>query len=236
VNLPASGGTLAVVLKDGSVESKSVSSRSGTTITVSSAFSSAPGVNTVWAYSGGGIATSLWRVLSVQEQEGASYAITALSYNATKYNYIERNRPLQFRDVTNLNLVPAAPTNLSLTEALYTYQTEVRAKVIITWRQVSGVNQYRVRWRKSNGNWNTYTTQSPDHEILNITPGTFDVEVYSLNSVGQISTTALTGTINALGKTAPPSNVSGFTDVLDSSLGVTLTWTAITDIGMTALW
>ncbi len=232
VDLPSSGGTLAVILKDGTVESRNVTSRSGTTINVSTPFSSAPGENAIWIYSGGGIQTSLWRVLTIQEQEGAQYAITALSYNASKYAYIERDRPLQFRDVTNLNLIPAAPTNLSLTEALYTYQAEVRAKVIITWRQVRGVNQYRVRWRKNNGNWVVSTTQSPDHEILNITPGTFEVEVYSLNSVGQISTTTLTGTINALGKTAPPSNVTGLVSVIDKDLGVTLSWTPVTDLDL----
>ncbi len=230
--LPGSGGALAVILKDGTVESKSVSSRTGTTITVSSAFSSAPAANAVWVYNGSGISTSLWRVLSVQEQEGANYAVTALSYNASKYAYIERDRPLQLRDVTNLNLIPAAPTNLTLTEALYTYQAEVRAKVIINWRQVPGVNQYRVRWRKNSDNWNVHTTQSPDHEILNITPGTFEVEVYSLNSVNQTSTTALTGSINALGKTAPPNNVAGLTSVIDKDLGVTLSWNPATDLDL----
>lgn len=232
VDLPGSGGTLSVILQDGTVESRAVSSRSSAVITVSTAFSSAPGENAIWLYNGGGIAPTLWRVITVQEQDGASYAVSALSYNASKYAYIERDRPLQFRDVTNLNLLPAAPTNLSITETLYTYQAEVRAKVIITWRQVSGVNQYRVRWRKNSGNWTTITTQSPDHEILNITPGTFVVEVFSLNSINQISTTALTGSINALGKTAPPSNVVTFTAVLDPDLGVTLTWNPIADLDL----
>jgi predicted phage tail protein len=230
--LPGSGGTLSVVLPDGTVEARAINNRIGNILYTVSGFSAAPGENTVWVYSGGGISTSLWRVLTVQEQEGANYTVTALSYNASKYAFIERDRPLQFRDVTNLNLVPTAPTNLTLTEALYTYQAEVRAKVIITWRQVRGVNQYRVRWRKSNGNWNTYTTQSPDHEILNITPGNFQVEVFSLNSVGQISTSALTGSINALGKTAAPSNVAGLTAVIDPDLGVTLSWNPVTDLDL----
>jgi predicted phage tail protein len=232
IDLPGSGGILSIILKDGTVEARAVSSRSGAVITVSSAFSSAPGANAIWLYNGGGIQPTQWRVLTVQEQDGASYAVSALSYNASKYAYIERDRPLQFRDTTNLNLVPAAPTNLLITEALYTYQTEVRAKIIISWRQVRGVNQYRVRWRKNSGNWNQFTTQSPDHEILNITPGTFEVEVFSLNSVNQISTTALTSSINALGKTAPPSNVTGLTAVIDKDLGVTLSWTPITDLDL----
>lgn len=230
--LPSSGGTLSVILKNGTVEARTVSSRSGAVITVSTAFSSAPGVNAIWLYNGGGILPTLWRVVTVQEQDGASYAVSALSYNASKYAFIDRDRPLQSRDVTNLNLVPAAPTNLLITEALYTYQAEVRAKVIISWRQVLGVNQYRVRWRKNSSNWTTITTQSPDHEILNITPGRFEVEVFSLNSVNQISTTALAGSINALGKTAPPSNVTAFTATLDPDLGVTLTWAPIADLDL----
>jgi predicted phage tail protein len=230
VDLPDNGGTISVILKDGSLEARPVVTRVGSTLTVSPAFSSAPGINSLWVYSGGGIQATLWRVLTVQEQDGARYSVTALSYNPSKYDFIERDRPLQFRDATNLNLIPAAPTRLSLAEALYTYQAEVRAKVIITWRQVRGVNQYRVRWRKASGNWNTHTTQSPDHEILNITPGLFEVEVFSLNSVGQISTTALTGSINALGKTAPPSNVSGMTYAIDSDLGVSLSWSPVSDL------
>jgi predicted phage tail protein len=232
VDLPGSGGTLSVILTDGTVESRPVSSRSGTTITVSSAYSAAPGVNSIWLYSGGGIQPTLWRVLTVQEQEGASYAVTALSYNASKYNYIERDRPLQLRDVTNLNLLPAAPTNLRITETLYTYQGQVRAKVIISWRPRPGVNQYRVRWRKNDGNWNNYTTQSPDHEILNITPGTFEVEVFSLSSTGQTSTTSLTGSLAALGKTAPPSNVTGFQQVIDPDIGVLLQWNPVEDLDL----
>lgn len=230
VDLPASGGTVSVLLKDGTLETRTLGSRTGATLNLTPALSSAPGANAVWVYSGGGVQTTLWRVLTVQEQDGARYSVTALSYNPSKYAYVERDRPLQFRDATNLNLIPAAPTGLLLTETLYTYQAEVRAKVIITWRQVRGVNQYRVRWRKSNGNWSTSTTSSPDHEILNITPGVFEVEVFSLNSVGQISTTALTGSINALGKTAPPSNVTGMTHSIDSDLGVSLSWNPVSDL------
>jgi predicted phage tail protein len=230
--LPASGGTLSVILKDGTVEARTVGTRSGNTFNLPSALSAAPAANSIWVYGGGGISTTLWRVLSVQEQEGVRYSVTALSYNASKYAYVERDRPLQFRDVTNLNLVPAAPTNLQITESLYPFRGEVRAKVSISWRQVPGVNQYRVRWRKNQGNWTIYTTQSPDHEILNITPGSFEVEVFSLNSVGQISTSSLTGTLEALGKTAPPANVTGLTSVIDKDLGVTLSWNPVEDIDL----
>lgn len=231
-DLPGSGGTVSVILKDGAVQSRTLSSRSGTQLTLSSALSAAPAANAIWIYSGGGAQTSTWRVLAVEEQDACRYAITALSYNASKYGYIERDRPLTVRDVTKLDEVPAPPTALALSEALYTYQSEVRAKVIANWRPVSGVNYYWVRWRKDNGNWNTVRVQGPDHEILNISPGSFNLEVYSLSATGKTSANALTGTINALGKTAPPTSVSGLTAVVDKDLGVTLSWTPVTDLDL----
>ncbi|NBS92719.1 MAG: hypothetical protein EBT27_03115, partial [Betaproteobacteria bacterium] len=102
----------------------------------------------------------------------------------------------------------------------------------INWRPKVGVNRYSVRWRKDNGNWNTYITQSPDHEIPNITPGTFDVEVFSLDSLNRSSTAALTGGINALGKTAPPSDVSGLTRTIDEIIGVMLDWSPVADLDL----
>lgn len=227
-----STGEISVIIKDGTIETRA-SSRSGTTVTLNSALSQAPNVGSVWVYrTGGGIQTSYWRVLTVGEQEGSQYPISALSYNASKYAYIERDRKLQFRDVTNLAAPVDPPTNLILSETLYEYQGQVRAKVLINWRPRVGVNQYRVRWRKSDGNWNRYTTQSPDHEILNITPGEFNVEVYSLDVFGKPSSSALTGTINALGKTAPPSNVTGFTHVTDPDIGIQLGWNPVTDLDL----
>ena len=44
--------TLSVILPDGTVETKSISSISGAVITVSSAFSQTPNANTVWLITG----------------------------------------------------------------------------------------------------------------------------------------------------------------------------------------
>jgi predicted phage tail protein len=230
--LPVSGGTVSVILPSGAVEQRVMTGRTGTALTLDPALSTAPNANSVWIYESAEIETSTWRVLTVQEQDQAQYAITALAYNANKYAYIERGAELQQRDVTNLNELPAAPTNLSLSEALYEYQGQVRAKVLVEWRPVVGVNQYQVRWRKDFGNWSTVATNGPDYELLDITPGTFEFEVYSLSAALKLSTAKLTGTINALGKTAPPSDVAGLVFVVDKDLGVLLEWNAIPDIDL----
>ena len=221
---------LSVILPNGTVETRFIASVTGSVVTVNSAFTTAPNANSIWIYQTDEIQTSQWRVLSVQEQDGAKYAVSAIAYNSSKYNYIEQDRPLQQRDVTNLNVLPAAPTNLVISEALYEYQGQVRAKVLASWQAVTGVNQYRVRWRKDSGNWTTTTANGPDYEVLDITPGLFEFEIYSLSPGLKVSTSKLTGSINALGKTAPPSDVSNFNFTPDPNLGVLLTWDAIPDI------
>jgi hypothetical protein len=202
----------------------------GNVVTVSSAFSSTPNVNSVWIFENTTIQATTWRVLGVQEQDQCKYAIAALAYNASKYDYIERGVTLQARTVSNLNAVPAAPTNLSLTEALYSYQNQVRSKIIINWKGVSGVSQYLVKWRKALGNWTTVTRQQPDYEILDTTPGLFEIVVYSLSAGGQSSIFSAPGSINALGKTAPPRDVTNFSYAIDTDLGLLLTWSPVSDI------
>jgi len=223
---------LSVILSDGTVEARSVSTVVGKVITVASAFSSAPNANSVWIYENSTLQTSTWRVLGVQEQDQCKYTISALAYNASKYDYIERGAPLQPRTVSNLNVIPAAPTNLSLTEALYKYRDQVSSKIIIAWQGIQGVGQYLVKYRKDSGNWTTITRQQQDYEILDTTPGLFQVNIYSLSAGGQSSSTSLSGTINALGKTAPPSDVTGFSATMDPDVGVTLSWNPSGDLDL----
>ena len=72
--------TLSVVMPDGSVEKKDVSSISGAVITVSSAFSSAPNRNSIWILENTTLQTTQWRVISVTEDKD-NYAIVGTAYN-----------------------------------------------------------------------------------------------------------------------------------------------------------
>jgi predicted phage tail protein len=223
---------LSVILSDGTVEARSVASIIGNAITVSAAFTSAPNPNTVWVYETTDIQTTTWRVLGIEEKNECEYTITALSHNPGKYDYIEQAVALQPISTSALNTVPAAPTNLNITEALYKYRDQVSSKLIISWNAVQGISQYLVKFRKDSANWSTITRQNNDYEILDTTPGLFEINVYSLSSGGLSSTTALSGTITALGKTAPPSNVPALYAVLDPDVGVTLSWDPVTDLDL----
>ena len=221
---------LSVVLPNGLTEERLVSNVSGDIITVSPAFSIAPQVNTAWIYSTSDNMPTSWRVVSVVEQKGIEYEISALSYNASKYDNIELDKPLVFTDVSNLNVRPVAPTDFSVSENIYQSNGLVRAQILVTWQAALYAVRYQVRYRKDSGNWTTTNTSGPSFELPDITSGFYEFVIASLASNGVASTNALTGSISAVGKSAPPSNVTNFTSSVDPLIGATLSWTAITDI------
>ena len=222
--------TLSVVLPDGTVETRAVSLRNGAVLTVSPAFSAAPNANSVWIYQTSDVQTSTWRVLTVQEQEGAQYAITALAHNASKYAYIERDVPLQQRDVTNLNEAPDAPGNLRGSELLYESNDRVLSKLLVSWRPVVTINQYLIRYRQQNGNWASAVVERPDYEILDTSPGNYEIQVYSINAAGKQSTQPANLTFTAYGRTAAPSDVTGVTLVPIDEASAILSWTLAPDL------
>jgi hypothetical protein len=222
--------TLSVVLPNGTVETRAVTLRNGAVLTVSPAFSAAPNANSVWIYQTSDVQTSTWRVLTVQEQEGAQYAITALAHNASKYAYIERDVPLQQRDVTNLNEAPDAPGNLRGSELLYESNDRVLSKLLVSWRPVVTINQYLIRYRQQNGNWASAVVERPDYEILDTSPGNYEIQVYSINAAGKQSTQPANLTFTAYGRTAAPSDVTGVTLVPIDEASAILSWTLAPDL------
>lgn len=222
--------TVAVVMPTGLVEKRTVTNVSGDLLTVSPNFSVIPQVNAVWTYETTDIQLSTWRVISIVEQNGIEYTISALLYNASKYDSVERGTPLVFSDVSNLNVPPSAPTSFSASENIYTANGLVRAQLITTWKAAELAVRYQVRYRKDGGNWTTTNTSGPSFDLPDITNGVYDFSISSLASNGLASIDALSGSITTVGKTAPPSNVTNFAYTIDSTTGLVFSWTGITDV------
>jgi hypothetical protein len=228
--LTASGAQLSVILSDGTVEKRTVASIVGDVITVSAAFTTAPNVNSVWVYETSNIQPSTWRVLAIQEQDGINYTVSALSYNSSKYDYIERDQPLQQRDITDLNVIPEAPTNLTATEVLYDGGGIAKSKLVVDWQPTVAVKDYRIRWRYEPGNWNTFNVSRLDFEILDTSPGVYTIEVYAIGANLRPSTEPALLTVQAFGKTAPPADVNGVSLVAGDELSGILNWERAVDL------
>ena len=225
-----SNPTLAVILPDGSVESKTVSTISSGVITVSSAFSSAPNANSIWVYQTSDLQTSKWRVASVEEQDETNYAITCLTYNDGKYNHIERGWALDTRDVTNLNQVPDSPVSLNAEEVIYENTGRAKVKIIVTW--TNSTDNVLLRWRYGSNNWTSVDVKrAKQYEILDTRVGDYQIEVSSVSASGLKSPEpAQLKPFKAIGKTAPPGQVTGISLLPVDEASALLKWNRATDL------
>ena len=129
--------TLSVILPDGTVETRSISSVSGAVVTVSSAFSQTPNANTIWLIQDDTVDAQKFRVITVEEQEGLVYAITALSYINEKYAFIEDGATLPTRTVSILNLPKDPPNALQAEEKIVEINNQAVSKLIVSWQPLS---------------------------------------------------------------------------------------------------
>lgn len=232
VTLGSSSWTMYAMLPDGSVASSGVASASGAVVNLTTPLAAAPQTGAQWIMTTSSVEVQTFRVLTLAEQDGGAIEITALRHDANKYDAVENGLVLETRDFTNLTDTPAAPGALTTVESLYTYQSEVRAMISVGWENVTYATAYQVQWSQDGTNFTTATTSVSDFDLLDITPGEYTFRVYSVGATGKRSDNYSQTTLTALGKTAPPADVTGFTSVIDPNIGVTLNWSKVADLDL----
>jgi predicted phage tail protein len=217
-NLESFGGSnkeCSVIMPDGTVEKKACTVV-GDKIDLTSALSTTPNVNSIWLLEsdGTGEEPQTFRVVSVEEQDGVNYSISALAYRDDKYTNIESTDfpTLPARNISRLNELKPAPTiKTPILEEIVVVNNIAINRLLISWQPVAGVTQYQVQYRFQNTNWVTQIVFRPDIEIMNTQAGTYDIKVFSFNAAGQLSSTPSSVQFNAEGKTAVPNNVQNLT-------------------------
>ena len=220
---------ISVIMPNGSVETKSITGISGLVITLSSALSTTPNVNTIWLLESDSLVGQTFRVVSVEEQDGIIYSISALTYVAGKYANIEQGITLPARNISLLNEPKNPPSNLSASERTVVINALAVTKLILTWVGVTGVSQYLVQYRFNNTNWVSEIVFRTDFELLNTEAGVYEFKVFSYNAALVLSATSSDLTFNAQGKTTPPSNVANLTIEPVTNKLVRLRWDRSTD-------
>ena len=207
-----SGATLSVVLSDGSTESRTISSISGTTITVSSAFSSVPQANSIYAIESSTLEMQTFRVLSIQEVNHCEYTIAAIIHDVDKYAQVEDTTvPFSPKVITTLLDIKPAPSNLSATEQLVVLNNRAVSKIFLSWQPIIGVKEYLLEFQFENDNPERLRVARPSFEILQSRVGVYKFAVKSINSLGKLSSSTTEISFTAVGKTALPEDPSGLT-------------------------
>jgi len=235
-NLSIAGGSLlSAILPDGSVEQRYVSTVAGRVITLQSALSAAPNVNSIWILESPTLEASTWRVISINEQDGINYGITAISHNESKYGYIEDGTPLEFRDTTDLNEIPAQPTELAVLstvqvgggtspEVQYELNGRIAVKITFHWSAPQGIKKFRVKYRHEDDNFTTVTVQGTTFDILDAKTGNYQIQVSSISSTNILFSEPALANYTVAGLGAAPSNVEELSAIATSEETLILTW------------
>ena len=231
-DIPAitSNPTLSVMLPDNTLETKSIDNISDNVITVVGTFSAVPNANAAYIIETPTLETTKWRVISVKENDNATFTITALSHDSGKYNFVEDGTPLPTRSITTLTEIKPSPTGLTAAEEIVEINNRAVTKIFLDWQNVSGASKYRVYYRYENGDFIQIDTTSSNLEILNTKNGNYEFKVFSYNALGQPSTNPTTLEFNAVGQTAIPADVQNLTLEPINDEQVRLRWTQTTDL------
>ena len=219
--------TLSVVLPDGSVESREVTGSNGAQLNLASPFSTTPAQNAVWLLETTGgevLQPSTWRIVSIEEKEPHLYLFNAVSYNASKYNHIERGEALQNRNITVTEYAPAAPGTISGESRFYVVGELLLQKIKLAWEPVAGVSSYQVRYRYQQQNWVTFEVVGPSADILEATEGNYEIEIKSLNATGRPSNATSALTYQHSGNPSLPDDVTGASLLPISDTQAIITW------------
>ena len=235
------GSLLSVILPDGTVEQREVSTVVGSVITLQAALSAAPNANSIWILESPSLRSSTWRVIGINESDGINYGITAIAHNESKYGYIEDGTPLEFRDTTNLNEIPGQPSELAIItttqlggspspEVQYELNGRIAVKITFGWFAPQGIKKFRVKWRFEDDNFTTVTVQGTTFDILDVKPGNYQIQVSSISSTGILYSEPALANYTVAGLGAAPSDVRDLSAIATSEDMLILTWRQAPDL------
>jgi len=219
----------SVILPNGTVETKNVTGVVSGVITLDSALSATPNTNAIWLLQSSNLEAQTFRVISVEEEDGINYAITALTYINGKYDNIEKGIALPERKLSLLNEPKDPPDNLTANERVVVINALAVSKILLSWVSVTGVSQYLVQYRFNSANWVSEIVFRPDFELFNTEAGTYEFRVFSYNAALKLSATSSDITFNATGKTAPPADVQNLSIEPINDKLVRLRWSKSVD-------
>tara|TARA_R100000458_G_C8277907_1_gene253668 strand:- start:1463 stop:4726 length:3264 start_codon:yes stop_codon:yes gene_type:complete len=219
----------SVLLPSGLIEKKDVQEINGTRITLRSALSETPQVQSVWMIETDDIKYQQFRVLNISEADENNYAVTALTYNSSIYDTVDRDQALSIPDISNLSAIPSAVTNVSGVEHLYQDGQSIKTAFELDWSASDATTLYKVNYQLNNNNWISTTTTSASLRIESLKVGTLRTEIQATNHLG-FSSPFANNTFTLLGKTAVPEDVTGLTFEDVSPNSGRLKWTQTTSL------
>lgn len=178
------GHQLRVVLPDGSVEARTVTSSGEnlTSLTVTPAFSQIPVKMAMWVLESLDKPTESWVCLSAEEKGDTGHIeIVGMAYNPDKYALIESDSPLPPAPEYNPYLVSPPPKNL--TASVYLNPNK-GLDLLLSWEAADGSRMATVSWKRDDDNYETVNVYGNAYTLRNVSIGLYTFIVSTTNGIG----------------------------------------------------
>lgn len=206
------GDVLIINGGSGKSERRNISNVVGNRITVTAGFTSAEPEH-VWAIETANLKLMRFRVMSITENDDATYAITGIQHEPQKYDAIDFGTDVKPTEITIINPGTVdAPASVSITSRHREVQGQTVTTLIISWSQVKGAVAYDAEWRKDDGTWvKVPRTGNVSVEINGVYSGNYMARVRAISAF-DVQSRPTTSTLTAIkGKIGLPPTVVGLT-------------------------
>ncbi|WLG49100.1 host specificity protein J [Pseudomonas sp. FP1742] len=222
----AGTGVVGVVMADGSYATAAVTVGAGaTSITVSPPLTTPPLASAPWVFSTAELETQKFRVIGISEGDDGTYSISAVAYDAGKFDEVDFGTPDVDNPTSNVNLsAPDTVGQLTFLESLYDTGTGLAAaRLTVSWAQPERAMRYQVEVKKPGGNWEYVAEVStPSIDFDSASSGVWSLRITPKSVLG-LSGPASIQTYTAQALLAPPAALTGLRLDVVSSVA-TLAW------------
>ncbi|HHA2948628.1 TPA: host specificity protein J [Stenotrophomonas maltophilia] len=238
----AVGDRLRATLPSGKAEARTINGINPTTrvVTVSAPWSAVPVAQSIWATESADLVLQQFRVLSIAEEEGLTYRITALQHRPDKFAAIDDGTRLEPPPISVIPpSVQPPPANVRMSSHVVIDQGIATPVLTIEWDVADKAIAYDVEWRRDDLNWvRAGRVGTTSCEVRGIYAGKYLARVRAVNALNAVSQPTLSMLTDIKGKTEPPPALTSLT-ATPVVFGIQLAWgfpPGATDTERTEIW
>ncbi|WP_407219091.1 phage tail protein [Enterobacter hormaechei] len=222
----APGSRLMVNLPSGASQSRTIQSVNGRAVTVTTAYSETPAVESVWIVESDELYAQQYRVISVTDNNDGTFSISGAMHDPDKYARIDTGAIIDQRPIS---VIPpgnqSPPSNIVISSFSVVQQNVSVQTMRVSWDQAKNAIAYEAQWRRNDGNWvNVPRSSTTSFDVPGIYAGRYLVRVRAINAAEISSGWGYSEEKTLTGKVGNPPKPVGFIASDNVVLGIELNW------------
>jgi predicted phage tail protein len=221
----AAGGRLILNLPSGASQARTIQAVNDQVITVTTAYSEVPQVESVWVVESDELYAQQYRVVSVSDNNDGTFTISGAYYDPDKYARIDTGALIDDRPIS---VIPpgnqTAPANIVISSFSVVQQGISVETMRCSWDQAPNAISYETQWRRNDGNWvNVPRNSTTSFDVPGIYAGRYLVRVRAINAAEISSGWGYSEEKTLTGKVGNPPKPVGFM-ATPINWGIRLNW------------